>query len=339
MPHLLESAKVYLSRNQPENEISYLRQLFNFMHINFLEAMKVEEDLELLVVLFESFKRCINAVGPQCLEESRIIEAIKTTKNLFVQIKQRREDRQKGKTEDDYDEEEHERNEEQAETDLDVLTQLAEFIGHHVKAHPETVQQWSELLSYFLALINPQSPPVDRQVGLCIFCDLIEFGGEKSLPYFEHFVPHCINYLFDSDPNVRQAAVYGIGCCAQFGAESFSPLVPDVLSKLCMKIREQDSRNEENCFSTENAIGAVGKIAMFQAAALGNQQRDVIQFFVDCLPVTRDQIEARVTYSRLCEFIEKYDLIVCSKKSDSIFLFKGTTLTFSGMIVPTWRKS
>ena len=306
MPHLLQSAKDYLSKSEPNNTVSYLRQLFNFMHPAFLEAMVLEDDLETLLVMFESFKQCINIAGPGCLEQDKLENAIKTSKELFIQIKNRREDRQKGKHDEDFDDEENDRVEEQAETDLDVLTQLAEFIGHHVKAHPETVQQWSELLPYFSALVDPRSEAIDRQVGLCVFCDFVEFGGEASLPYFDTFLPHCVNYLTDSDAGVRQAAVYGIGCCAQVGGNSFAPLVPDVLSKIVQKIQEPDSRTEENIYCTENAISAVGKIAMFQGHTLGQEgAAQAIQFFVDSLPVTKDLIEAKVTYARLCEFIEK----------------------------------
>jgi importin-5 len=136
--------------------------------------------------------------------------------------------------------------------------------------------------------------------------------------------------LGDANPGVRQASVYGIGMCAEFGGESMAPLIPgkckkkknrdfinevlpwlssnlhiyvDVLKRLSVVITHAEARNEENIHPTENAIAAWGRICQHQPTATGDLG-GALSAWLSFLPVTEDNIESVVTYGHLCYFIE-----------------------------------
>jgi hypothetical protein len=58
-----------------------------------------------------------------------------------------------------------------------------------------------------------------------MFDDVIEHGSPEAFRYLAQVIPYIMNYMSDTDPNVRQAAVYGIGVVADKAREYFAPLV------------------------------------------------------------------------------------------------------------------
>lgn len=42
-----------------------------------------------------------------------------------------------------------------------------------------------------------------------------------SVPYQQYFLQMMIQYICDKQPEVRQAAVYGVGVMAQFGGQGY----------------------------------------------------------------------------------------------------------------------
>jgi hypothetical protein len=120
-------------------------------------------------------------------------------------------------------------------------------------------------------------------------------------------LPSAIAYVTDADSSVRQAAVYGMGCAAQSGGDQISPAIPDILNRLNQIITSSDSRNDTYVMATENAIGAIGKICVYQAKAI--DQSKVIPMWLAMLPVKEDAIESKVTYANLLTLIERYILL------------------------------
>lgn len=66
---------------------------------------------------------------------------------------------------------------------------------------------------------------------MCIFDDLVEFTQQASLPLFDTFLTKAISFIGDSDPSVRQAAVYGMGIFSVVGGQKISPFIPGILVK------------------------------------------------------------------------------------------------------------
>ena len=60
------------------------------------------------------------------------------------------------------------------------------------------------LLPTFAKLLAPDRNWSDRQWGICVFDDLIEFGGPPSIKYQEAFLPTLINGIVDKSAEVRE---------------------------------------------------------------------------------------------------------------------------------------
>jgi len=54
--------------------------------------------------------------------------------------------------------------------------------------------------------------------------DLVEHTRESSLSLFPHFLEKMFQSVLEPHAGVRQAAVYGLGVCAQHGGAVFAQL-------------------------------------------------------------------------------------------------------------------
>ncbi|THG02650.1 hypothetical protein TEA_017914 [Camellia sinensis var. sinensis] len=68
------------------------------------------------------------------------------------------------------------------------------------------------------------------------------------------------------------AAVYGLGVCAEFGGSVFKPLVLEALSTLNVVIRNPNALQPENIMAYDNAVSALGKICQFHRESIGSAQ-------------------------------------------------------------------
>jgi len=217
-------------------------------------------------------------------------------------VAERRAERSKRQREEDHDAEEEEQMSEEDESDVEIISGIADLIGRLAKTLKENIIPFLEPALVFADGLLKSSKATDRQSGLCIYDDIIEFLGSKSIPYIGRVVLIAMQAAIDPDPAVRQSAVYGVGLCAQFGGQHVAHLVPEMLSRLSHVITLPDARTPEFICPTENAIAAVGKLCQFQSQFVDLSK--VLPVWLSWLPVKEDDIESKVTYGQLCTFIE-----------------------------------
>eukprot|EP01098_Paradermamoeba_levis_P002004 TRINITY_DN1231_c0_g1_i1.p1 TRINITY_DN1231_c0_g1~~TRINITY_DN1231_c0_g1_i1.p1 ORF type:complete len:598 (-),score=208.41 TRINITY_DN1231_c0_g1_i1:166-1929(-) len=279
--------------------------LFNHIFEKLCEATKAEPDVEILTYMVEAVHEVIEVMGEGCLDQPKLELVTILIRTLFEDFNERRTKREEEKGKDqEIDEEEAARLEEENEKEEDLLAGLSEIITKlckYVKA-PFLPFFDQHLLPFALSFLAPGRRAHDRQIAICIFDDLVEHLGEPSLPHFPHFLPTVVNYLTDTDPGVRQAAVYGVGVVAQVGGPHVASVMPEITNRLVAVIQHEESKNEDNVYATENAIAALGKICHYQAAAVNVAQ--FLPLWLSFLPVSEDKVESKVTYSLLCGFIE-----------------------------------
>jgi len=104
---------------------------------------------------------------------------------------------------------------------------------------------------------------------------------------------------------VRQAAVYGIGVCAEFGGSKFKTLVGEALSRLNFVISQPNARESDNVMATDNAVSALGKICQFHRDSI--DAAHVVPAWLSCLPIKGDLIEAKIVHEQLCSMVERSD--------------------------------
>ncbi|MFS7907563.1 putative armadillo-like helical, importin beta family [Helianthus anomalus] len=70
-----------------------------------------------------------------------------------------------------------------------------------------------------------------------------------------------------------QAAVYGLGVCAEHGGSVIKPLIGGkVLSRLNFVIRQPDALELDNVMAYDNAVSALGKVCHFHRDSIDSAQ-------------------------------------------------------------------
>ena len=79
--------------------------------------------------------------------------------------------------------------EDEDEEDVYTLSKMGDLIHALFSTHKEAfLPVFDQLLPYFSKLLETTHPWSDHQWGICIFDDLVEYGGPNSLNYQQHFV-------------------------------------------------------------------------------------------------------------------------------------------------------
>ncbi|KAG6520920.1 hypothetical protein ZIOFF_017984 [Zingiber officinale] len=86
--------------------------------------------------------------------------------------------------------------------------------------------------------------------------------------YYDTYLPFLLEACNDDTADVRQAAVYGVGVCAEFGSSVFRPLVGEALFSLNNVIGHPDALQSDNVMAYDNVVSALGKICQFHRDGL-----------------------------------------------------------------------
>jgi hypothetical protein len=163
---------------------------------------------------------------------------------------------------------------------------------------------WERLIQTYETFLKSDDP-TQRQWGLCIMDDVLEYCGPRSFHYANYISQPLLQGCRDASAAIRQAAAYGIGIAAHHGGPAWSTFVGGALPVLFEAMRVGEPRNEENVYATENACAAVAKILHFNASAVP-QADEVIAEWIQYLPITNDEEAAPYAYAYLANLIDKY---------------------------------
>jgi len=219
--------------------------------------------------------------------------------------------------EEDYDEEVEEILKDEHETDSYILSKVSDVMHSLFKTHREAILPFFEhMLPDFSKLLEPQQPASDRQWALCIFDDLLEYTATSSIKYQQYFLKSMVSSTQDENPEVRQAAAYGIGVMAQFGGEQYADVCAEVVPILSAVIAHSDGRTKNNVSATENCVSAVTKICKYNATKVN--VNEVLPSWLSWLPVVEDHVEAPHVYGYLCDLIEANHPVVLGQNNANI---------------------
>lgn len=186
------------------------------------------------------------------------------------------------------------------------MSQVGEILGTLIKTFKASfLSFFDELSSYLTPMWGRDKTPEERRIAICIFDDVAEQCREAAIKYYDTFLPFLLEACNDEAPDVRQAAVYGLGVCAEFGGSVFKPLVGEALSRLNAVIQHPNALHSDNVMAYDNAVSALGKICQFHRDSIDSAQ--VVPAWLNCLPIKGDLIEAKVVHDQLCSMAERSD--------------------------------
>ncbi|CAG9323812.1 unnamed protein product [Blepharisma stoltei] len=179
--------------------------------------------------------------------------------------------------------------------DDSVLQKVMEIVGKMLKSFKTQFQPI--FLEYFKnlygeLLYKPNATENEILYAICVFCDYVEFTGDLiaidgNSPVLEQLIKNCYQVNVD----IRQTSAYGLGLAAQFGDRAiFRRYLQETLKALNYIISLPDCKSEQLFVSTECAVGALGKIAIFH-------QPELIPAWLNWLPLKSDPEEAQVSHS------------------------------------------
>ena len=88
------------------------------------------------------------------------------------------------------------------------------------------------ILPNIIKLIDMKRHFTDRQWGVCMLDDVVEFAPKQIAAHQQQFIPLMVACLSDEYPEVRQAAAYGFGMMAMNGGAEYLGAVTSALEPL-----------------------------------------------------------------------------------------------------------
>lgn len=301
VPQLLNSYKA--AYGNPSNE---LRGLWMGTVDKLLEVLTAEPAIDTLAEMYQCFYESVEVLGDGCLTElhmSKFIDGVQSAiEDYKDRVAQRAEDNE-GATADEVEDEAQETLL-AIEDDQTLLSDMNKAFHSIFKHHGAAfLPSWERLLTtYENFLVSGDA--TQRQWGLCIMDDVLEYCGAESSRYANFITQPLINGCGDPSPAIRQAAAYGIGVAAHRGGAPWSQFLGGAVPCLFQVTQVQDSRSEDNVYATENACAAIAKILHYNPSQVGDVQGVVTQW-IDTLPVTNDEEAAPYAYAYLAELINQ----------------------------------
>ncbi|VDO30364.1 unnamed protein product [Onchocerca flexuosa] len=309
-PCLLECAR---SRGD-----QFRTQLWNAVISAYKEAIDGEHDKEVLADQLHGVAQCIEELGPSLITQEQLELILSIVNQQMVEYGERAIERGKHKDEDDDEEDAVEALNEELEEESGVLARISDIMHCLFKAYGQNfVPYFEKLVNHFIPLLDSRRYYSERQWAICIFDDLIEYGGEASVKYHSSFYGSMLAALSDEYPEVRQSAAYGFGVMGQYGSSSYAQACAGALPHLANMISRTDARStEEGNVATENAISAVAKILKYNSSMV--DVNAVIPTFLSWLPIWDDPDEAPHVYGYFADLIESNNPLVLGENNSNL---------------------
>lgn len=301
IPQLLSSYKKAYGPTSNE-----LAGLWNATVDKVLEVLTAEPAIETLAEMYKCFYESVECIGKNCLTEThmaKFIESVKSALDDYIdRVKQRAEDNEGVGPEDAEDEAEEVQI--AIEEDETLLSDMNKAFHSVFKNHGAAfLPAWEKLLDIYKGFLE-SGDHTQRQWGLCIMDDVLEYCGPESVRYAEFISGPLIKGCKDESSAIRQAAAYGIGVAAHRGGAPWSQFLTSSLESLFAVTQVQEPRNEDNVYATENACAAIAKILHYSPGSVSDAQA-VIAPWIETLPVTNDEEAAPYAYAYIAELINQ----------------------------------
>lgn len=272
-----------------------------------LEVLTAEPSIDTLAEMYQCFYESVECLGRDCLTAAHMEHFIVSVQSALDDYKTRvtlRAEETAGVNPEEMEDEAEELLM-QIEDDQTLLSDMNKAFHSIFKYHGAAfLRHWEVLIGTYESFLNNASDPTQRQWGLCIMDDVLEYCGPESIHYANYIMTPLLDGCRDPSPAIRQAAAYGIGVAAQKGGQAWAQFLGGSIPALFQATQVPDARDEDNVYATENACAAIAKILHFNSSAVSNADEIIVQW-VNTLPVTNDEEAAPYAYAYLAELITK----------------------------------
>lgn len=271
-----------------------------------LEVLSAEPAVDTLAEMYQCFYESVEVMGKGCLSTAQMETFIDSAHSALEDYKDRVAARAEEKAEANQEDGEEDSEEMMyaIEDDQTLLSDMNKAYHCIFKNHGTAfLPAWERLHATYEAFLK-SSDPTQRQWGLCIMDDVLEFCGDRSWNYGLHILQPLIDGCKDAAPANRQAAAYGIGVAAHKGGQEWASFLGAAISLLFEVTRFPNARGDDDVYATENACASIAKILHYNNTSVPNQQ-EVITQWLDTLPIVNDEEAAPYAYAYLAQLIDQ----------------------------------
>lgn len=299
IPQLLNSMKKARGPASPQ-----LAEIWGVTIRKVIEALASEPAVDTLAEMYQCFYEAVDVVGSNCLTGEHMAAFVTAVDKCLTEFQNRHDMRlaDQQKPEDERDPEDEMLY--AIEDDQTLLSDMNKAFHTVFKNHGTSfLPYWERLVNFYTSFIRSADETM-RQWALCIVDDVLEFCGQDSFKYQQHFAEPLMAGLADPIPANRQAACYGIGVAAQNGGPAYADFCAAALPRLFNACQHPNARLDDHVFATENACASIAKILKFNASKVPNAQ-SVVEHWIGTLPVVNDDEAAPYAYNFLADLIEQ----------------------------------
>ena len=282
-------------------------------------ACEQEPDRHVLSALLCSVAECVDILGVLGFDAEIMTSLIVIIEKRLQEHFDRQQARLVQKEEEDHDEDADEDLDMERESDEQVLGKITDLLHSLFQVHKtDLFPFFDSLVPAFHSMLAPESSDDEHQWALCVFDDVIEFGGPEAIRYQGYFLEPMIRYVVDESHEVRQAAAYGVGVLAMYGGEKFHSAcvtaVP-ILAQAC-QIEFDPADYMQSC-ARENAVSAIAKVCCHLPPGLLNLE-SILPHWLTWLPIVNEDEEAPYAYEYLCSLILANNIYILGENNSNL---------------------
>lgn len=295
---LIRAAREGVEKRRVADKVLVAELLRGFLR-SILEAMRSEEDVELLQVQAIGACGCIRAAGPGTMTPDEVRELCAELRRLLGEHLGPQHDAAR-----ELDEDEQFAMQQQCDAHHMLRVKCAELAGALMEVHTEhfLLGGMQQLVPVIRASLLPGNTSSDECIGLYIACDMVEKLGQQSVAVWHAFMPQMVEAVANGDAWVRQAAAYGVRHAARLA--EFAPFADRASKLLGDVVSHQSAKGEGDCEATEAAVAALGVVCKAHGGRVAGL-RLLLLSFLENLPLTEDLDVAAPTHELLMEFVKE----------------------------------
>lgn len=272
MPLMCRSALAFVRNNNADAAI--VQQVLSFVFPALVQTLMLEPEVMMQAQCMRAIGRCAVESGAASLSSEQLAEATKSIKQVLEDSNERLmsivgdEGYDDEEDEQDEDDSRNIEDEEAVEAEEDLIEQAIYTVGKLLETQGEVFQLGlDEILEWFLGKFDQAAHISQKRLAMAMLDDMVEALAKhpgSAERYVATFMPHMLTGCMSVDMELRQAALFGIGLCAQHGGAGFAPYRTEALQTLLHVMGQPDARTKDKESGTDNAAASLGKIAQFQ---------------------------------------------------------------------------
>jgi len=317
---LLRSAHEAAVKQVPGASAAYCQELLNYIWTNLMAALSKEQEQAVIDSLVEAIREIVELV-PEVISDEQKTQAFKALEHVMSCCDERRNERMKRKESEDFDDEEAEALKEENELEEELLQQVANAMGAMLKCYKDAAMPFVEqLLPRFYPMLDKSKANVEeRRIAIGLMDDMIEHAPSSSVKYVSQMLPIYLEAAAEKDaPDLNQCAIYGFGVLAVNFPTELSQILPQVLEVLLPMMQAPNARAKGLAHRFDNAVSTLCKLLGAYREQLGDKAADLMELWVNSLPITEDVEEAQFVHKQLAQMVASSDQLVLGENNKNL---------------------